>query len=174
MDNEELGLVLDTFLRIVRLPGVIGGMSLNYGDPCWSIFLCLERCFKYFDVYQKGYLTFSDFKEGLALFCKQGEIARRRIIFQIFDTNRYAEIFGIWWIVVIRSHEKSFDWSTATFPLRSSLQWSVAALKRMEQMFEVSFRFFFFVIIIYFYRLARSQYQIRYPCMFSIDFNSTL
>ena len=32
-------------------------------------------------------MTFSDFKEGLALFCKQGEIARRRIIFQIFDTN---------------------------------------------------------------------------------------
>lgn len=173
MDNEELGLVLDTFLRIVRLPGVIGGMSLVYGDPCWSIFLCLERCFKYFDVYQKGYLTFSDFKEGLALFCKQGEIARRRIIFQIFDTNKYAKIFGIWWIVVIRSHEKSFDWSTATCPLRSSLQWSVAALKRMEQMFEVSFRFFF-CNNYSFYRLARSQYQIRFSCMFSIDFNSIL
>lgn len=32
----------------------------------------------------------------------------------------------------------------------------------------------FFVIIIHFYRLARSQYQIRFSCMFSIDFNSIL
>ena len=69
-NQTQLSITLDSFGKIINLPGALG-----------------ERSFQYFDTNHDSYLTFNELAEGIKKICGPDKTERQRFIFFLYDTS---------------------------------------------------------------------------------------